>query len=89
MLHGDISEVYLTEGESQKPPIQVKLTNNGFDVSGSKGNLISANIPINALVAADVTGGGPTSFKPIPNANDRKWMLCIKTGVKIGQSLSY
>ena len=89
LLHGDISEVYLTEGESQKPPIQVKLTNNGFDVSGSKGNLISANIPINALVAADVTGGGPTSFKPIPNANDRKWMLCIKTGVKIGQSLSY
>ncbi len=89
LLHGDISEVYLTEGESQKPPIQVKLKNNGFDVSGSKGNLISANIPINALVAADVTGGGPTSFKPIPNANDRKWMLCIKTGVKIGQSLSY
>ena len=89
MLHGDISEVYLTEGESQKAPIQVKLTNNGFDVSDSQGNLIPANIPINALVAADVTGGGPTSFEPIPDANARKWMLCIKTGVETGQSLSY
>lgn len=89
LLHGDISEVYLTEGESQKAPIQVKLTNNGFDVSDSQGNLVPANIPINALVAADLTGGDPTSFKPIPNANDRKWMLCIKTGVKTGDSLSY
>lgn len=89
LLHGDISEVYLTEGESQKAPIQVKLTNNGFDVSDSQGNLVPANIPINALVAADLTGGGSTSFKPIPNANDRKWMLCIKTGVKTGDSLSY
>jgi len=89
LLHGDISEVYLTEGESQKAPIQVKLTNNGFDVSDSQGNLVPANIPINALVAADLTGGGPTSFEPIPNANDRKWVLCIKTGVKTRDSLSY
>ena len=89
LLHGDISEVYLTEGESQKAPIQVKLTNNGFDVSDSQGNLVPANIPINALVAADLTGGGPTSFKPIPAENARKWMLCIKTGVKTGDSLSH
>lgn len=89
LLHGDISEVYLTEGESQKAPIQVKLTNNGFDVSHSQGNLVPANIPINALVAADLTGGSLTGLSAIPNANDRKWMLCIKTGVKTGDSLSY
>ena len=89
LLHGDISEVYLTEGESQKPPIQVKLTKEGFDVSDSQGNLIPADKEIKPLATTDVTGGGPTSFKPIPNANDRKWMLCIKTGVKTGDSLSY
>ncbi|EMB24439.1 hypothetical protein [Treponema denticola] len=90
-LHKDISEVYLTEGESQKPPIQVKLKNNGFDVSDSQGNLIPADKEIKPLAPTDLTGGGPTSFEPIPAANsdDRKWMLCIKTGVKIGQSLSY
>jgi len=91
LLHGDISEVYLTEGESQKAPIQVKLTNNGFDVSDSQGNLIPQDAAITALASTDLTGGGPTSFKPIPaeNSNARKWMLCIKTGVKTGDSLSY
>jgi len=91
LLHGDISEVYLTEGESQKAPIQVKLTTDGFDVSDSQGNLIPADKEIKPLASTDLTGGGPTSFKPIPAANSdaRKWMLCIKTGVKVGRSLSY
>ena len=90
-LHKDISEVYLTEGESQKAPIQVKLTTDGFDVSGSQGNLILPSKSIDALAATDVTGGGLTGFSAIPAANsdDRKWVLCIKTGVKTGQSLSY
>ncbi|EMB44176.1 hypothetical protein [Treponema denticola] len=90
-LHRDISEVYLTEVGIQKAPIQIKLTNNGFDVSGSQGNLIPADKEIKPLAPTDLTGGGPTSFKPIPAANsdDRKWMLCIKTGVKTGLSLSY
>lgn len=90
-LHRDISEVYLTEVGIQKAPIQIKLTNNGFDVSGSQGNLIPADKEIKPLAPTDLTRGGPTSFEPIPAANSdaRKWMLCIKTGVKVGQSLSY
>ncbi|MGI5066054.1 hypothetical protein [Treponema putidum] len=90
-LHGDISEVYFTEGENQKAPIQVKLTKEGFDVSGSQGILIPTNEEIKQLANEEITGGGPTSFPSIPAANsdDRKWMLCIKTGVKTKQSLSY
>ena len=89
LLHGDISEVYLTEGESQKAPIQVKLTKEGFDVSHSQGNLIPQDAAIMALASTDLTGGSLTGLSAIPNANDRKWMLCIKTGVKTGDSLSY
>ena len=90
LLHGDISEVYLTEGESQKPPIQVKLTTDGFDDSPSNAKLIPSNIPINDLAASDVTG----DLTDVPHISDitsdaRKWMLCIKTGVKTGDSLSY
>ncbi|UTD11919.1 hypothetical protein HO345_02405 [Treponema denticola] len=90
-LHKDISEVLLTEVGTQKAPIQIKLKNNGFDVSDSQGNLIPADKEIKPLAPTDLTGGGPTSFEPIPAANsdDRKWMLCIKTGVKTGDSLSY
>lgn len=90
-LHKDISEVLLTEVGTQKAPIQIKLKNNGFDVSDSQGNLVPSNIQISRLETTDLTGGGPTSFKPIPAANsdDRKWVLCIKTGVKTGDSLSY
>lgn len=89
-LHKDISEVYLTEVGIQKAPIQIKLTNNGFDVSGSQGNLIPSDIPINDLAASDVT----VDLTDFPNistitSDARKWMLCIKTGVKIGDSLSY
>lgn len=89
-LHKDISEVYLTEGESQKPPIQVKLTNNGFDDSPSNAKLIPSNIPINDLADSDVTGD-LTDFPHISDitSDARKWMLCIKTGVKTGQSLSH
>lgn len=89
LLHGDISEVYLTEGESQKPSITVKLTKNGFDVSESMGQLLSPAESITALQTQDVAGGNLSLFESIPNANDRKWMLCIKTGVKAGQSLNY
>jgi len=89
LLHGDISEVYLTEGESQKPSITVKLTKNGFDVSESMGQLLSPAESITALQTQDVAGGNLSLFESIPNANDRKWMLCIKTGVKAEQSLNY
>ena len=88
LLHGDISEVYLTEGETQKAPIQVKLTKDGFDVSDSKGNLIPADTEIKPLEDADLTGGNSISFQPIPaeNSDARKRMLCIKTGVKPGRA---
>lgn len=89
LLHGDISEIYLTEGESQKNSIPVKLTKHGFDVSESLGRLLSPTETISPLEAQDIAGGNLSLFEGIPNENDRKRMLCIKTGVKIGQSLSY
>lgn len=88
-LHKDISEVWLTEVGTQKPPIQVKLTTDGFNVSSSQGNLIPQDAAITALEPTDLTGGSLTGLSAIPNANDRKRMLCIKTGVKTGDSLSY
>lgn len=88
-LHKDISEVWLTEVGTQKPPIQVKLTTDGFNVSSSQGNLIPQDAAITALEPTDLTGGSLTGLSAIPNANDRKRMLCIKTGVKTGDSLSH
>lgn len=80
-LHGDISEVHLTVAGLQKAPIPIRLTNSGFDLSGSQEFLI----PPNEVIMPIAT----TGFPHIPNENDRKWMLCIKTEVKIGESLSY
>ncbi|UTC75566.1 hypothetical protein E4O03_02195 [Treponema sp. OMZ 792] len=88
-LHGDISEVHFTEGGVTKAPILIKLTNNGFDVSASQGNLLSSDKLITPLAAGDVTGDGISGFNSIPDANARKWMLCIKTDAKIGNSLNY
>ena len=89
LLHGDISDVYLTEEESQKASIPVKLTKNGFDVSESMGQLLSPAETITALQSHDVSGVDLSLFKAIPGADERKWMLCIKTRAKTGQGSRY
>lgn len=89
LLHGDISEIYLTEEESQKASIPVKLTKDGFDVSESMGQILSPTETITALQFHDVSGVDLSLFKAIPGADERKWMLCIKTRVKTGQGSRY
>ncbi|UTC78633.1 hypothetical protein E4O04_11775 [Treponema sp. OMZ 799] len=58
-------------------------------MSASQGNLLSSDKLITPLAAGDVTGDGISGFNSIPDANARKWMLCIKTDAKIGNSLNY
>lgn len=89
LLHGDISEIYLTEEESQKASIPVKLTKDGFDVSESMGQILSPTETIAPLQSHDVSGVDLSLFKAIPGADERKWMLCIKTRVKTGQGSRY
>lgn len=89
LLHGDISEIYLTEEESQKASIPVKLTKDGFDVSESMGQILSPTETIAPLQPHDVSGVDLSLFKAIPGADERKWMLCIKTRVKTGQGSRY
>lgn len=89
LLHGDISEIYLTEEESQKASIPVKLTKDGFDLSESLGRLLSPTETIAPLQSHDVSGVDLSLFKAIPGADERKWMLCIKTRVKTGQGSRY
>jgi len=89
LLHGDISEIYLTEEESQKASIPVKLTKDGFDVSESMGQILSPTETIAPLQYHDISGVDLSLFKAIPGADERKWMLCIKTRVKTGQGSRY